>query len=121
MSPRIHDGSPVIWTIEHISAGILTSSSTRAIVASSSSNGAPACGFRGAVPSCMRSSPRWGSAGLALPSWSAVCLVLDVGRLCPYARLYKRLTMRVELCGAPARVPSKQKELAVLDLVYDLT
>ena len=45
-SPRTHAGSPVMCTIEHISAGMLTSSSAAAMVASSSVNGRPACGLR---------------------------------------------------------------------------
>src|SRR3954462_2127985 len=43
---RIHDGSPVMCTSEHRSAGPLTSSRAAAMAASSSRNGAPACGLR---------------------------------------------------------------------------
>ncbi len=45
-SARIHDGSPVMWTSEHSSAGTFMSSTAAAIVASSSLNGTPACGLR---------------------------------------------------------------------------
>ena len=47
MSPRIHDGSPLMCTSEHMSAGMLTSSSARAMASSPSSNGSPAKRFLG--------------------------------------------------------------------------
>src|SRR5882724_7032926 len=46
MSPRIHDGSPVMCTSEHKSAGTLTSSSAAAMASSPSVKGSPACGLR---------------------------------------------------------------------------
>jgi hypothetical protein len=38
-----------MWTSEQSSAGMLTSSSARSMVASSSVNGIPECGFRSVV------------------------------------------------------------------------
>ena len=40
------DGSPVMWTIDSINDGMLTSSSAAAMVSSSSVIGSPACGLR---------------------------------------------------------------------------
>ena len=44
--PRTQVGSPVIWTNEHKSAGMLTSASARATASSSSVKGWPAWGLR---------------------------------------------------------------------------
>ena len=74
MAPRINDGSPVMWTSDSISVGMVTSSSIAAIVASSSVIGSPACGlpaygstavicspcwFRAVGPSARRRTPAW--------------------------------------------------------------
>ncbi len=44
ISPRIHAGSPVRCTIEHMRVGMLTSSRAAAIASSLSVNGSPAWG-----------------------------------------------------------------------------
>src|SRR5580692_4628633 len=45
ISPRTHDGSPVMCTREHNRAGTLTSVRARAMTSSESSNGAPSNRF----------------------------------------------------------------------------